>query len=96
MTSIVDSSFLGLVIKLSGLFPLKPLVLLLCLGEDEVGHDEGREDDEDGLPDPPEGVGKTLGEGASKSLLLQGGNVVFGGASDGDAEVTESKSQSGE
>ena len=46
-------------IKLSGLFPLEPLVLLLCLGEDEVRHDEGGEDDEDRLPDPPEGVGKT-------------------------------------
>ena len=49
-------------VKLSGLFPLEPLVLLLCLGKDEVGHDEGREDNEDGLPDPPEGVGKTWGK----------------------------------
>ena len=73
-----------------------PLVLLLCLSEDKVGHDEGGQDDEDRLPDPPEGVGKTLGEGASKSLQLQGGNVVLGGASNGDAEVTESKSKSGE
>ena len=71
-------------------------MLLLSLSEDEVGHDEGRQDDEDRLPDPPESVGKTLGEGASKSLLLQGGNVVLGGASDGDAEVTESKSKSSE
>ena len=38
-----------------------PVVLLLSLGEDEVRHDEGREDDEDRLPDPPESVGKTLG-----------------------------------
>ena len=73
-----------------------PVVFLLSLSEDEVGHDEGRQDDEDGLPDPPEGVGETLGEGASESLLLQGGNVVFGGASDGHAEVAESKSKSGE
>ena len=58
MTSDKYCSFISLVVKLSGLFPLEPLVLLLCLGEDEVGHDEGREDDKDGLPDPPEGVGK--------------------------------------
>ena len=61
MTSIAESSFLSLVIELSGLFPLEPIVLLLSLGEDEVRHDEGREDDEDRLPDPPESVGKTLG-----------------------------------
>ena len=36
-----------------------PVVFLLSLSEDEVGHDEGRQDDEDRLPDPPEGVGKT-------------------------------------
>ena len=73
-----------------------PVVFLLSLSEDEVGHDEGRQDDEDGLPDPPESVGETLGEGASKSLLLQGGNVVLGGASDGHAEVAKSKPESGE
>ena len=61
MTSIAESSILSLVIELSGLFPLEPVVLLLSLGEDEVGHDEGRKDDEDGLPDPPESVGKTFG-----------------------------------
>ena len=71
-------------------------MFLLGLGEDQVGEDEGRHNREKGLSDPPEGVGKTLGEGPSKSLLLQGGNVVLGGASDSDAEVTESKSQSGE
>ena len=36
-----------------------PVVFLLSLSEDKVRHDEGRQDDEDRLPDPPEGVGKT-------------------------------------
>lgn len=74
----------------------EPIVLLLRLGEDEVGHDEGREDDEDRLPDPPEGVGKTLREGAGESLLFQGGNVVLGCSTDGDTEVSESEPESGE
>ena len=71
-----------------------PVVFLLSLGEDEVGHDEGREDDEDRLPDPPEGVGKPLGECAGESLLLQGGNVVLGCSTDGDTEVSESEPES--
>ena len=65
-------------------------MLLLCLSEDEVGHDEWREDNEDGLPDPPEGVGKTLGKGSGKGFLLEGRNVVLGCATDGDSEVAKS------
>ena len=58
---IIARIFLCLVVKLSRLFSLEPGVFLLCLGEDEVRHDEGRHDNEDRLPDPPEGVGKTCG-----------------------------------
>ena len=47
MISIDKYSFLSFVIKLSRLFSLEPVVLLLCFSEDEVGHDKGREDNED-------------------------------------------------
>ena len=73
-----------------------PVVFLLSLSEDEVGHDEGREDNADWFPDPPEGVGKPLGEGSGESLLLQGRNVVLGGPSDGHAEVTKAEPESSE
>ena len=70
---------------------MAPVVFLLCLGEDQVGEDEGRHNREEGLSDPPEGVGKTLGEGPSKSFLFQGRNVVLGGSTDGHSEGSEAE-----
>ena len=46
-------------VKLAGLLPLQPVVLLLGLSEDQIGEDEGRSNDEEGLPDPPENIGQT-------------------------------------
>ena len=46
-------------IKLSRLLPLESVVLLLCLGVDQVGQDEGRNNGEEGLSDSPQGVRKT-------------------------------------
>ena len=34
-------------------------MLLLSLSEDQIGHDEGGDHREEGLPDPPEDVGQT-------------------------------------
>jgi len=79
------------VVELAGLFPLKPVVLLLCLGEDQVGHDEGGNHSEEGLPDSPEDVWQTLREGSGKGFLFHGRQMVLGGAPDGDPEVSEAK-----
>ena len=46
-------------IKLSRLLPLESVVLLLSLGVDQVGQDEGRNNGEERLPDSPQGVRKT-------------------------------------
>ena len=37
-----------------------PLVLLLSLSEDQVGHDEGGNHSEEGLPDSPQSVGQSF------------------------------------
>ena len=36
-----------------------PVVFLLGLSEDQIGEDEGRSNDEERLPDPPENIGQT-------------------------------------
>ena len=46
-------------IKLSRLLPLESVVLLLSLGVDQVGQDEGGNNGEERLPDSPQGVRKT-------------------------------------
>ena len=37
----------------------RPVVFLLCLGEDQVGEDEGRDHGEERLPRSPEDVWQT-------------------------------------
>ena len=47
---------LGLVVKLARLLPLKSVVLLLSLREDQIGQDEGGHHREERLPHSPENI----------------------------------------
>ena len=47
---------LGLVVKLARLLPLKAVVLLLSLREDQIGQDEGGHHGEERLPHSPENI----------------------------------------
>ena len=69
-------------------------MLLLSLSEDEVRHDEGRNNNEEGAPDSPQSVGETLGKGSSKGPLLNGRDVVLGGASNSHTKLAKAKSKS--
>ena len=68
------------VIELSRLFPGKSVVFSLSPGVDQVGDDEWWGHIENACSDSPDGVGDTLGDCASKGPLLEGGDVVLGGA----------------
>merc|ERR1712170_315423 len=74
---------LFLVVELSGLPPGQSRVLGLDTVVDHVGGDDGRNNEEEGFPDPPESVGDSLGDGSGEGPLLHGRQVVLGGAADG-------------
>ena len=71
-----------------------PVVLLLSFREDQVGDDEGRDDGEEWFPGPPEDVRKTLRDGSSEGPLFHWRQMVLGGSSHSNSEVTEAKASS--
>ena len=59
----------------------KPVVLFFTSIVNKIGNNEGRGDGQNGTAYSPQGVGDSVGNGASKGLLLHGRKVVLGGSS---------------
>ena len=64
------------------LHPNPPIVLLLSIVKNQIADDKLRDDREEGAAYPPKSVGDTSGDESGKGTLLEGGEVVLGGASD--------------